>query len=102
MTANLGRFFPWLLAVHWLLMVGGVVSQMWLILPFCLWNKSGILQLPGGLIWLVLTLSPLLGLAAIKWTNLRPTYLAFVIATPLFAALVLSLNASGVAMCDVP
>jgi hypothetical protein len=47
-----------------------------------------------------LTLSPLLGLAAIKFTNLRSMYLGFAIATPLFAALALSLNAFGLMSCD--
>jgi len=96
------RWLPWVLGAHWLLIVGGVLSQRWLFVPFCLWTESRVLQLPGGIIWLVLTMSPLFGLAAIKFTKLRPTYLALAIATPLFFALVLSLNAFDLVMCDAP
>ncbi len=95
-------WFPWVLAAHWIFVVGGVLSQTWLLVPFCMWTQSRILQLPGGIIWLVLSLSPLLGLLALKYRNLRTAYLGVAIATPLFMALVMSLNALDIAMCDAP
>lgn len=98
--ALMTSWFPWVLAAHWILVVGASLAGVWLILPFCLWTESRFLQLPGGLIWLVLTLSPLLGLLAIRAVKLRGVYAGFAAATPLFFILVMSLLNLEITSCD--
>jgi hypothetical protein len=97
---KLNTWFAWVLFGHWILIIGGVLSQTWLMVPFCMWTSSQVLQLPGGIIWLALTLSPLLGLAAVKLKQLRKVYAGCAIATPLFFVLVMSLNAFEITSCD--
>ena len=97
-----GRWFGWILAGHSLVLLSGIPGEWWLMLPFCLVLPAEWLEWLLGLSWLALTVSPLLGLAALKIARLRPAYLLAVIATPLFYLLVVSINASGFASCDGP
>jgi hypothetical protein len=95
-------WFPWVLGAHWILVVGGTLGGPWLLAPLCLWTESRVLQVPGGIIWLVLTLSPLLGLLALKVRKLRGIYAGFAIATPLYFIIVWSLLAADITICDAP
>jgi hypothetical protein len=96
------NWFPWVVISHWLLVVGGALAGPWLMVPLCLWTKSGILQLPGVVVWLALSLSPLLGLLAIRLRNLRRIYAGMAMATPLLFVLVFTLNSLGITQCDGP
>ena len=96
------RWFGRVLGCHSIVLLTGILGQWWLILPFCMVLPVEWLEWVLGLTWLVLTLSPFLGLLALKIARLRFVYLLAVTATPLFYLLVMSINASGFASCDGP
>lgn len=96
------NWLPWAVGLHWLIIVGGMLGGFWLLIPFCLWTPSGLFQLPGLIIWLVLSLSPVFGLIVLKVGAGHRLYVALLIATPVFFGAVLALNSFEVTMCDAP
>jgi hypothetical protein len=70
---------------------------------FCLADPNdGPIELAGSLIWLVLSLSWVAGLAALRWSRLRPLYWSLVAATPLAYAVQAWLLHRHLLFCDAP
>ncbi len=96
------KWFPWILAVHLGLALAGVVSGLWFGPLLCSFTAIGWVTLGLLLVWLIVALSPLLGLLAIMETRFRPAYAYLAIATPVFFAISISLQQLGVTYCDGP
>ena len=91
-----------LLCAHIALLAFGFLSEAWLLTVFCLWAEPRLVQTLLQLAWLLLTLSPLIGFAALRFRGLRKPYLISALAMPLFQVSVLALNGAGVLQCDAP
>jgi hypothetical protein len=91
-----------LLCAHIALLAFGFLSDAWLLTAFCVWVEPRLIQTLLQLVWLVLTVSPLIGFAALRFPGLRKPYLMAALAMPLFQVSVLALNGAGVLQCDAP
>jgi hypothetical protein len=94
-------FYPVWLA-HSAFTVGGVVLGFWGIVIFCMFGAPDWLGFLHFLVWLLLTLSPLLGLIAAFASRWRRFYLPFAIATPIYFLTVMASAHSGLTSCEGP
>ena len=82
--------------------VVGVFGEFWLMTVFCVWIQPRWIQTFLMIVWLALTLSPLIGLVSFKVKSLQKAYLILAVLTFLFWIVVAALNGAGVLQCDAP
>jgi hypothetical protein len=90
------------IALQTLFLVIGIFGQLWLMTGLCLWTRTPWISSALGIIWLTLTLSPLLGLLSFTFERFRLPYLTLVVLTPIFWITVMMLANSRVLICDGP
>ena len=96
------KWFIAVLLTHVALLVIGIAGQVWLLTAFCVWVRPQFVQTSLQIVWLLLTTSPVLGLAALRFQWLRNTYLVAAVTTPLFFVAVGLMNGAGILHCDAP
>ena len=89
------------------LQIGGCVvdlaaEQYWLMSAICLVAASALAQLLGFVLWLILALSWVVGLLALRSPPARPAYWALLSAIPIAYLVQTSLLERGVLGCDGP